>query len=424
MGKMMRPHALVVAALLLTSSTANAQAMSRKEQLRRQRLEKIEDLEEPQPPGGFEKLLNGVQERTEGGGGGSGFMGFSPRLGGLKSGAGVAAGIRFDPFSANSRVLLQADAQASLRRYWGAGVRAGYRLGPVRLLGYARYRHMPQEVFYGIGPESSIDDRTNFRLNETVLGGLAGIHLGGGFSVGVRSSYIRSDPGPGRDEDYPDALDVWSVEDVPELHADARHSAIGGWLEFEGRDPDAPRRFFRFLAPTEDDLIGMPLATDRGLHVLGEIVRFASLNDSPFGFTRASLQGQQYVPFRHGRNVFAFREYLALSNADDEEIPLYMLPALGGAYSLRGYELYRFRDRHALMINAEYRWQIWLYADLALFVDAGQVFHEAEDISLSNLHRSYGAGLRLRASEVGVARMDVARSSEGTQIHLRLGAFF
>lgn len=402
---------------------------ARQEQLRRLREAKAEHLRPPKPPGRIERFLGRVQARVEGGGGRTNLGGFRPKLGGLKPGAGIAGGIVFEPLAPSNALYVRAEAQASLERYWGAGLQTGFRYGPATVLAYGRYRHMPKEDIYGVGGDTDLQDRSNYRLNEGVGGALAGFQVGsfsslGTLSAGVRTSYIASNPGPGQDDDYPNTLAWAGPVPIESLERSARHIALGSWLELDGRDPKPASRAFVYLTHTEPDLIGMPLASDRGVYVLGDVVHYQSVDGAPFDFTRFTAQSQQYIPFRHGRNVFAFREYIALSGTDEGTVPIYMLPALGGAYTLRGFDLFRFRDRHALLLNAEYRWQVWLFADLALFVDAGQVYSRVDDVSLRDLHTSYGAGVRLRANGRGLARADVARSVEGIQIHLRLTSRF
>ena len=49
------------------------------------------------------------------------------------------------------------------------------------------------------------------------------------------------------------------------------------------------------------------------------------------------------------------------------------MPTLGGNDTLRGFRNYRFRGPHALLLQAEYRWELWSGLDGALFYDAGKV---------------------------------------------------
>ncbi len=395
---------------------------TRAERLRNLRLEKAQNLQPPSEPGHFERMLRGIQTRVENRGSGMGFYGLRPALGGLKRGSGISGGIVFEPFTLQHAAILRAHLLASLDAYWGIGVAGGRRIGKGTLLAYGRYSHMPEEDVYGLGGESVLEDRTNYRLNEIVLGGMGELRLRPGLATGLRAAYIDSRPGPGQDDDYPNAADV--LIDAISLKKNAQHLAIGAWLRLDSRDPPARRRHFEYLTHNEPDVTGMPLATDRGVYAVADAVRYVSLNDLPVDFTRVTLQAQQYIPFRHGHNVFAIREYLAMSHTGDGMVPLYMLPALGGAYTLRGFHLFRFRDRHAAMVNVEYRWQVWLFADLALFADAGQVHTDLNEFSIDDWHSSYGGGVRLRAGRIGIARGDVAWSKEGMQVHLILSSKF
>ena len=57
-------------------------------------------------------------------------------------------------------------------------------------------------------------------------------------------------------------------------------------------------------------------------------------------------------------------------------IPFFMLPALGGGSSLRGFASWRFRDRHSLLLQAEWRVLVNSFFDTAIFYDAGKVTAE------------------------------------------------
>ena len=61
--------------------------------------------------------------------------------------------------------------------------------------------------------------------------------------------------------------------------------------------------------------------------------------------------------------------------ATGQQVPFYLMPTLGGNDSLRGFRDYRFRGPHALLLQGEYRFEIWSGLDGALFYDAGKVAH-------------------------------------------------
>ena len=75
-----------------------------------------------------------------------------------------------------------------------------------------------------------------------------------------------------------------------------------------------------------------------------------------------------------------------------EPMPFYYMPTLGGNDTLRGFREYRFRGPHAILPQAEYRWEIWSGLDAALFYDAGKVADRRADLEL----RGPREGLRLR----------------------------
>ena len=92
------------------------------------------------------------------------------------------------------------------------------------------------------------------------------------------------------------------------------------------------------------------------------------------------------------------------STADSgDQVPFYLMETVGGGTTLRGYDDFRFRDTRNLVVNVEYRWEVWTYTDLALFYDAGKVFSNENDLNFRDMHSGYGvrvphpyAGARFR----------------------------
>jgi outer membrane protein assembly factor BamA len=114
------------------------------------------------------------------------------------------------------------------------------------------------------------------------------------------------------------------------------------------------------------------------------------------------------------------------ASADPEsgqEVPFYLQPVLGGAYTLRGFRTFRFRDRSAALFQAEYRWRINELMHGAIFYDTGAVARTLED--LGKLERDYGFGIRI-GGRAGVAlRTDIAfGSGEGTRYLIRFENVF
>ena len=105
-------------------------------------------------------------------------------------------------------------------------------------------------------------------------------------------------------------------------------------------------------------------------------------------------------------------------------VPFFMLPTLGNANTLRAYANQRFRDRHSLLMSAEWRVLVNRFTDLAFFYDAGKVAARRSDLDLSGLRDSYGIGLRLHTLETTPVRVDFARGREGFRVALAAVAAF
>jgi outer membrane protein assembly factor BamA len=128
-------------------------------------------------------------------------------------------------------------------------------------------------------------------------------------------------------------------------------------------------------------------------------------------FRRMEAEAAQYVPI--GRTVLSLRGRLDLSQSSaGQTVPFYMLPAIGGSSSLRGYSDYRFRDLDAMLFDAEYRWPVLRRVDAALFYDVGAVAPAIGALS-GHLHADYGAGIRVHTAKRLLVRLDVARGNEG-----------
>ena len=75
----------------------------------------------------------------------------------------------------------------SLRKYWVVdGTIDVPRLGSDRVSAqlYGRRRDYPQEDFFGLGPDSRVEDQTDFRLKDTAVRGGLAFHLTPWLSAG------------------------------------------------------------------------------------------------------------------------------------------------------------------------------------------------------------------------------------------------
>ncbi len=154
--------------------------------------------------------------------------------------------------------------------------------------------------------------------------------------------------------------------------------------------------------------------------------RFEDLDTGRYSFGRVEVDAQQYISLLKQRRILAFHALVSASDADEgAEVPFYFQRTLGGPDDLRGFRRNRFRDRHALFLQAEYRWEIFTAVDGAIFYDAGKVASRIEDLNLRHLEHDYGFGFRFGTRNSVFLRVDTAfGSSAGTHFILRFGNVF
>ena len=133
----------------------------------------------------------------------------------------------------------------------------------------------------------------------------------------------------------------------------------------------------------------------------------------------------QHVPLLRETWVLSFRGRVQSTVGDDDLVPYFLLPYLGSGTSLRGYPTGRFRDRHALLTSAEFRWiasRVGL--DMAIFYDAGKVANRREDLDFSDLKSDWGIGLRFHGPTVTPLRIEGAKAKEGWRLVISSSAAF
>ncbi|NIR65153.1 MAG: BamA/TamA family outer membrane protein, partial [candidate division Zixibacteria bacterium] len=100
-------------------------------------------------------------------------------------------------------------------------------------------------------------------------------------------------------------------------------------------------------------------------------------------------------------------------NMASRPIPFYELNSLGGTHNLRGFPSNRFRAQGTLQLTAEYRYPIWDFLDMVIFMDQGQPFNKYSDLSFGDFRSSYGFGFHLLSDNGLAFRSEFAFSNEG-----------
>lgn len=337
-----------------------------------------------------------------------GIAGFRVRLGGLVTGSGFAVGPEYYRRSERETVLFRTSARGSLKEFYLLDLELSFpRLANDRMFLdlYAARRHYPHIDYYGPGHDSDKSGRTGYRFEDVSAGVRTGVTPFEGLRLGVIGRYMLPNIGPGNDGRFAPTERVYGPATAPGILRQSDYLIAGGFAHFDRRDNrGGPRRGGSWLAEYTH-------WSDRDLRV--------------GSFNRVDLEAQHYIPFFNERRVIALRARTALTDPRPGQfVPFYLQPTLGGAEALRGYRAFRFHDRNALVMTAEYRWEVFSGLDMALFGDAGQVFRKADEIAIGNMRSSYGFGFRFNVRNDVFFRLDTGFSPEGFQVWFKFDNVF
>ena len=365
---------------------------TRTEVLERQRAEKAANLQ-PYEPTRLERLVLNAEEgrlRRMIAPHNGFFVEYGYTHKPVGSGIGFGGGFRHDLFDRRARIELETGA--SFRRY--QMIRGDFslpRLLNERLeLGVEGvYRRHPQEDFYGMGPESLRENRVNFLFKGREIQGRAVVTPIPWLRLGTRVGRLATAIGPGTDARFPSLEARFDDIAAPGL---AEQPDFGYGEAFAGIDyRDEPGN-----------------ARAGGQYT----VAWRKYGDTAldrYSFDSTEVLLQQFLPVFDKKRVFAFQMGIVGTNPDSgNEVPFFLRPTVGGSRTVRSVADYRFRDTHALWMNAEYRWEAFGLLDMALFTDWGKVAPRASDLDFSNLKKAYGIGFRFKTASTVFLRIDIA----------------
>ena len=122
--------------------------------------------------------------------------------------------------------------------------------------------------------------------------------------------------------------------------------------------------------------------------------------DDTYSFDRLDAEVVQHIPILRENWVISLHGLLQTTLDDADTVPYFLMPSLGSGSTLRAYSSWRFRDRHSMLMSAEWRWiPNRLGLDMALFYDTGKVTPRFRDISWNGLAERRG-----RSASVFTAR--------------------
>jgi outer membrane protein assembly factor BamA len=270
--------------------------------------------------------------------------------------------------------------------------------------GHFRTYSYPEEEFFGIGPNSQRANQVAYDLDGTTVGGQLDVRPFKPFSFGGGYEHLQATVSPADSDRLPPIDVTFPPGTIPPLR-EHEYSRTFGYVSFDYRQPLNARRggWYQF-----------------------EVSQYTDLRDQDETFTRMDVDLRQFVSFFAERRVIAARVRVSTTETDHPDlIPIFLLPSLGGNDTLRGFRANRFRGRHSMLMQAEYRWEIWSGLEAALFYDTGKVVQQRSNLDFNGLESDYGFGFRLNTDNGIIARVDAAFGSrDGKHLHIVFGGIF
>jgi outer membrane protein assembly factor BamA len=412
MGKSLRNWVSCVFVFFTASAIVSGQAPldvhSRAEEIEAARKQKAAQLR-PEETSNTERMLVEFKERRILEKITYGIGGVRARVGALVTGSGFAFGPEyFRNDLRDGNVVVRATTQFSFRGYQLYDLelnlpKIAHDHGFFEL--HATHRNYPQMQYYGPGPDSSKNGRSDYRLEDTAFSFATGVKPVRQLRLGAIGGFTEVNVGPGTDKRFVNTEQIFGPAVTPGIDTQTDFFQGGVFAQLDYRDiPGGPRSGGNYIA------------------------RFIYNKDSDLQrhtFRKLDLEVQQYIPLFNARRVIALRGRSELTYKNPgQTVPFYMQPTLGGSNDLRGFRPWRFYDDNLLVFNGEYRYEIFAGMDMALFADAGKVFHSKSQLNVHDLEGAYGFGLRFNARNSVFMRIDVGFSHEGFQVWTKFNNVF
>jgi hypothetical protein len=361
------------------------------------------------------------------------YAGFYPRVGRQSRNAGLSGGVRYwYPEIAGTALDLHGSAFLSVRQYQLYDMQFGvlphrenqlplrswrgddvYELGDVDRIGFRpltvyaslRYRNRPEEIYFGLGPDSPRGDRSSYLLEDAtydlVVGYQASRWLSFTLHMGYRTFAVRS----GRAEGVPIVHDLFDDEAAPGLEEQPDYWHFTPQLFLDFRDePGNPHRGFMLGVAYSN-------ANNRG--------------NEAFRFERFAADARAFVPLGSYQRVLALRTLLNFDQTPpNHRVPFYLQGSLGSSHTLRGYDSFRLRGEDLALFQAEYRWEAAPAIEFTVFTDGGTVSQLGASVDLSTLRWDYGYGIRLKSYRAVLFRFDHAFGDERSRALFRVSSGF
>ena len=345
---------------------------------------------------------------------------FHPVIQGIASGGGIGGGVGYDHPSTGPWQL-STKAVATIRRYWLMELDSQYTGDRVEGAAYARVRHMSRLNFFGAGPGSARGNWTTFTLRDPLVGAYGAVKVLPALAIGGRVEEIWPQIQGGRHPVRPSIETRFAEIDAPGLIEQPRFGRY--------------QTFVEVTAPAAD---GWGFNQGGAYRISYDIFDDQQLDR--FDFHRIQFEGRHRVAGFRPYHTVTFRGWVSSAEPKaGHQVPFYLQHTIGGtsnirslhdaplggdgtAGTLRAFANHRFRDNHLVLLQSEYRWNVWGPIDATVFVEAGKAVARRSDLDFSDLASDYGFSLNLVRATGPVARIDFGLGGgEGSRVFISVG---
>lgn len=318
--------------------------------------------------------------------------GFHVVMGSVAPGSGLTGGVGYRRRKAYEswRVNFDSSARVSIRKYWelDANLRltkssntfpGGGAMGPtgdLKINLYALVKDMPRLNFFGIGPETRVEDRAVFHYREAVAGAdlskpaASWLDVGGAVEgIWPDIQFITNPTVTSVERKYTEAT-------APGITTQPGYLHLAGFAGLHTRgQPESRRLDYRFVYHLYQDV-----------------------TDGRYSFRRFDADLRHKFPFADKNEVRGRVRFSLSETSPGDRVPFYLMETLGGSNirgddTLRGFRDYRFRDRDLFLFQFEYLRQLYGPIDLIAFYDTGKVAPSVSRFDEGRLRHTYGLGV-------------------------------
>jgi hypothetical protein len=221
------------------------------------------------------------------------------------------------------------------------------------------------ELFYGIGNNSSADSAERYSFNRYKLSSKNLKRIGNKFFGGVQYNlqYLYN-----IEKEH---AKMMTLDHIPGSNGFFVHG-LGSVFVFDSRNNI--------------------LNSSKGAYIELAYSISSKFLGSGYDYHNLILDVRKYVTL-HQRVIFAVNGY---SNFNFGELPYRVMPVLGGARFMRGYYSGRFRDNNMMVLNAEFRFDLFWRIGIAVFSGVGRVSHTLKEFGEGNWKYDVGGGIRFK----------------------------